>query len=308
MGARPDPIMVGITTAGVRTDNLGRDSFAYGLWQYGTRVASGETDDPTFYFAWWGADEDDDYREPDVWRKANPGFGDIVSAEDFASAVRRTPEAEFRTKRLNQWVNTYQAWLPTGEFEERATDRTLTHDEPIVLAFDGSWSNDSTGIVGCSMDGHLEVLGHWERPPNEESWRVDIDLVEERMRELCRTYTVREVACDPYRWSRTMQALEAEGLPVEAFPMGSAPRMVPACQSFYDAVVNDRITHTGDPRLVRHVSNAVVKVDRFGPRIVKDAKNSARKIDLAVCAVAAYSRAMFYAQEGPISPPRIEVW
>jgi len=40
-----------------------------------------------------------------------------------------------------------------------------------------------------------------------------------------------------------------------------------------------------------HVANAVLKEDRHGPRIVKEAKGSPRKIDLAVCAVGAYAEA-----------------
>jgi phage terminase large subunit-like protein len=78
--------------------------------------------------------------------------------------------------------------------------------------------------------------------------------------------------------------------------------MVPACAKFRDAVASGQITHSGDPRLVRHVGNAVVRVDRLGPRIVKEHRGSPRKIDLAVAAVAAYDRATFIA--GQPAPPR----
>jgi phage terminase large subunit-like protein len=67
--------------------------------------------------------------------------------------------------------------------------------------------------------------------------------------------------------------------------------MVPACARFYDAVVEQRIIHDGNPTLARHLDNAVVKTDAIGPRIVKDKKNSPRKIDAAVAAVLAYDRA-----------------
>ena len=101
-----------VTTAGTRTDSTGQDSIAYSLYQYGKQVATGEVVDPTFFMAWWEADEDADHRLPETWASCNPGFDDLVSEADFASAVRRTPEAEFRTKRLNQWVNSKMAWLP----------------------------------------------------------------------------------------------------------------------------------------------------------------------------------------------------
>src|SRR5712664_2207062 len=96
-GARTEPLLVGITTAGVKSDSTGNDSLCYGMYQYGCQVASGEVDDPTFYFEWWGVAEGTDHRAPASWATANPGFGDIVSEDDFHSAVLRTPEAEFRT-------------------------------------------------------------------------------------------------------------------------------------------------------------------------------------------------------------------
>ena len=67
--------------------------------------------------------------------------------------------------------------------------------------------------------------------------------------------------------------------------------MVPATQRFYEAVINRTLTHSGDPRLARHVDNCVVKVDARGTRLAKDAKNSPRKIDLAVAAVMALDQA-----------------
>jgi hypothetical protein len=84
--------------------------------------------------------------------------------------------------------------------------------------------------------------------------------------------------------------------------------MVPACTKFYDAVVNGRLTYGGEPKLVaaleRHVNNAVVKIDRLGPRIVKENRGSSRSIDFAVGAVGAYDRATFLASQ-PQPPKRL---
>ena len=45
--ARRDALTLGITTAGVKSDQTGQDSTCYRLFQYGQRVASGEVDDPS---------------------------------------------------------------------------------------------------------------------------------------------------------------------------------------------------------------------------------------------------------------------
>jgi hypothetical protein len=51
----------------------------YTLSNYGKRVADGEIDDPTFFMAAWQAPESADHKDPETWRIANPGFGDINS-------------------------------------------------------------------------------------------------------------------------------------------------------------------------------------------------------------------------------------
>ena len=88
-----------------------------------------------------------------------------------------------------------------------------------------------------------------------------------------------------------MEILADEGYPIVEYPSTNARRMVPACSKFFDAVVENRIRHDGDPLLARHLSNAVVKVDNLGPRIVKENRNSQRRIDAAVAAVIAFDRA-----------------
>lgn len=117
-GARLDPLTLAITTAGVMYDRLGQESICYRLYKHGIEVAKGYTEDPSFFFAWWGAPEGGDHRDPKVWEAANPAYGDLIDPDDFTAAVVTTPEAEFRTKRLNQWVSAATAWLPAGAWEE----------------------------------------------------------------------------------------------------------------------------------------------------------------------------------------------
>jgi len=305
-GARPEPLLVGITTAGVKIDSTGRDSLCYGMYQYGRRVASGEVADPAFFMAWWepAIPEADHRREP-TWREANPGFADLVDPEDFASAVKRTPENEYRIKRCNQWVSTAEAWLPTGAWVACTDPRPVPDLAEVVLGFDGSFSNDSTAlvVVQAGERPHVDVAACWERPPSAaEDWRVPILEVEDAIRAACKRWQVREIVCDPFRWARTYQVLEDEGLPVVEFPQSPA-NMVPATQRFYEAVINQTLTHAGDPRLARHLENCVVKVDARGTRLAKESKSSPRKIDLAVAAVMALDRAVMPAEDKQRSEP-----
>jgi phage terminase large subunit-like protein len=297
-GSRPEPLMVGITTAGARFDGTGRDSLCYQMYQYGCRIAAGEIEDPSFFFAWWEPrDPSADILDPKALREANPGYDDIVGAEDFEATARRTPEPEYRTKRLNQWVVDMQAWFPTGAWEgcgpPSVPIAAIEDGAEVCLGFDGSFNNDSTAlvVVSCGEVPHIDVVECWERPVEAaQDWSVPIGDVEESIRRACRRWQVREIVCDPFRWARTYQALEDEGLPIVEYPQ-SPSRMTPATQRFYEAVMNHGLTQSGDPRLARHVANAVLKIDSRGQRLMKEAKNSARKIDLAVAAVMAFDRA-----------------
>jgi phage terminase large subunit-like protein len=51
------------------------------------------------------------------------------------------------------------------------------------------------------------------------------------------------------------------------------------------------VIHSGDPRLARHIGNAVLRQDSRGVRITKDGRHSKRRIDAAVAGLMAYESA-----------------
>jgi phage terminase large subunit-like protein len=300
MASRKQPMMLATTTCGVKSDSTGQDSTAYQLYQYGQKVARGEVIDPTFKMFWWEAPLDADHKLESTWMLANPGYGDLNSKADFESMVKRTPEAEFRTKRCNQWVSSQNAWLPAGLWETLA-DKDIVVDDlaEIVLGIDGSFSGDTTAIVGVTVPKtrddkpHVFLVKAWEKQADDlDDWRVDTLEVEQTLIDFCQTHpNVKELAFDPFRWQRSMAVLQDLGLPVVEFPSTSARRMVGACQKVFDSVTEATLTHDGDPLLARHLDNCVLKIDNLGQRIVKESRNSPRKIDAGVAFVIAYDRA-----------------
>ena len=302
-GARADSLLLGITTAGVKTQSNGQDSLCYSLYQYGQQVVKGEKKDPSFFFSWWEPTTPEaDHRDESNWQEANPGYDDLLDKEEMQSAVLRTPEAEFRTKRLNCFVSTSVAWLPTGAWEAlKDEDRFPEPGEDVILAFDGAFSNDSTALVMWLLGGekpHLMVVGLWERPDDaEQGWHIPVAEVEQTIVGTFRDerFNVKEIVFDPARWQRTFMVLDEEGLPVVSYP-NSAANMVPATQKFYEAVVNESFTHDGDERLARHVANCVTKQSSRGVMVAK--ASSRRKVDAAVASIFGYDRAT-----QPAEPP-----
>jgi phage terminase large subunit-like protein len=162
-----------------------------------------------------------------------------------------------------------------------------------------SESNETLVAVEIGLCPHIDVIEAWERPPDMQGeWKVPILDVEEKIRESCLRWQVREIVCDPYRWARSMEVLEGEGLPVVEFPQ-SPSRMTPATVQFSEAVVNQTLTQSGDLRLARHIGNCILRVDSRGSRVSKEHKQSSRKIDLAVAAIMAHDRAFESADMTP---------
>lgn len=294
MAARLDPLALAITTAGVMKDRLGNDTVCYRLFRYGVDVAEGRIDDPSFFMAWWGAPHGANHADPEVWRAANPGYGDLIDPEDFAARVKSTPEPEFRTKRLNQWVEAAVAWFRVGVFEAcEDAEREIEDGESVVLGFDGSYSGDSTALIAVTLGEkpHVHVVRCWENPdPEDQSWRVPRGDVMTAIRAACHRWNVLEVAADEHIWVHELQQLYDEGLPIAKYPQ-TGQGMIEATQRVYEAVIQKGLSHDGDQDLVRHVANAVLKTDGRGSRLTKDRPNSKRHIDLAVAMVMAVDRA-----------------
>lgn len=292
---REDSWELAISTAGWDMASLlGR------MYKHGKAVAAGEEEDPRLLFEWHEpsnpeVDISDEAALEAAIRESNPAAGDFLPINNVIDRAREIPEFEFRRYHLNQWVSAPDRWLPQGMWEQRVKMCDPPPDgAAVVLGFDGSYSGDSTAVVGATVEAvpHLFVVNAWEKPDGSKNWRVDIPDVEQEIRNACGRWQVLQVGCDPYRWQRSLAVLEEEGFPIIEWPTHTTSRMVPACAQFYDAVVNEGVTHDGDARLAKHVANAIVKIDSRGPRITKDHKDSERHIDLAVAAVLAYDLAV----------------
>ena len=121
MGARSQPLMIAITTAGVFDTN----SICHELYSYGKRVEEGVIEDDTFLPLIYEADPDDDIHDPKVWKKANPNFGISIKPEYFEKMAREaktlpSSEIAFRQLHLNQWVNSLASWITDDEWMKSA--------------------------------------------------------------------------------------------------------------------------------------------------------------------------------------------
>ena len=278
-GKRDRSLALAISTAAVDTESL-----MYRLLDHGRQG------DPSFFLREFTAPAGCALDDEAAWAVANPALHDFLHLDALRANLKTLRESSFRRYRLNQWVQDDDAWLPADMWDACADQRPVPDGADVVLALDGSFSQDATALVVAEIGEvpHLDVAGLWEPPPGRPDWRVPVLDVEAAVRECCRRWSVTAILADPFRWQRSLQVLADDGLPIMEFPQ-SPQRMTPSTTGLYEAIANRTVTHSGDPRLARHVANATVRTDSRGTRIHKDTKHSTRRIDLAVCAIMAHS-------------------
>jgi phage terminase large subunit-like protein len=226
---------------------------------------------------------------------ANPALGVFLDAEDVVKFLKTTRENTYRRARLCQLVNdTTGEFLPAGIWDTLSTGQGIRKGTQVVIALDGSHSDDSTALVigTVSARPHFDLLAVWEKAPGDDSYRVPIAEVEDAIRQACDDYKVVELVADPWGFSRTLQVLESEGITVSEFPH-SPSRLTAATTDVFTAAVNGTMSHSGNDTLARHVGNAVALRDTRGVRIAK-ASRRGRKVDAAAALVMCHSRATWH--------------
>lgn len=282
---RPESLVVGITTAGGHTDTLlGR------LYEHGKRVAAGEIDDKQFGFWWWEAGQDADPTDPASWTVANPNLAEgLLDLGDFEAAIASAGSAGFagfQRYRLNQWVRLAgEDFISPHHWAEAERKTTIPKGATVTVGFDGSVSGDATGIVIQDVNtGTLAVAAVWEPDPQNPEWTVDRADVNAAIKRVFDEYDVKMLWCDPsfyepdvLEWSKQWRHR------VERIPPTNH-RIAPMAQQFIADLVAGDIGHDGDPRLKRHVLNAVATESGS---FRKEKRGSPRKVDLLACAVLA---------------------
>lgn len=230
----------------------------------------------------------------------------------------KNPPSRSRRFWYNQIVAAEDAWVAPYQWDAcERLDLQVAEGDDIVAFFDGSKSDDATGLVGCRVsDGHVFQLGVWQRPDGLDTkvrWTVPRDAVNAAVDDMFARYKVLAFFADPgagnddegerywdryidgwaERYGKRLRLRAATaGTHVHAvmWDMRSPARQemfTAACERVHADVVERQLTHDGAKMLRQHVVNARRRTNPWGVTIGKEHRESARKIDLAVCAVGA---------------------
>jgi phage terminase large subunit-like protein len=297
-GARVDPMIVSITTAGYDINTLcGR------LYDYGKSVAMGEQEDENFGFFWWEAPADCSITDKAVWAKCNPNLASkLIDEDDLETSARQSSEMAFRRFRLNQWVRAEESWLPAGAWERLAGEVEIDPDLETWVGIDMALKHDSIAVVMAQPQGEKVAVSAKIWHPSEQA--VDVASIEHYLREIHLNYNIKEFAYDPAYFQRSAEILIDDGLPMVEYPQ-SGQRMIPACGHTYELIINNKIVHNGSPVFTDQVLSAAQRMTDNGWRLSKG--KSRRKIDACIAMVIALDRAT-RKPDAYNSPSVVPVW
>lgn len=112
MVKRRQPIMVMISHAGDDDEGI-----CYEEYEYAKNVLSGTNEDDTCLPVIFEASSTDDFTDPELWKRVNPGHGitvkhDGIAAECAEAIAEPRKRNDFLRFHLNRWVNQAVAWIP----------------------------------------------------------------------------------------------------------------------------------------------------------------------------------------------------
>jgi phage terminase large subunit-like protein len=316
-GARRQPMMVMITTAG-----YDRESICWEQHQYAKGVLNGDIEDSSYFSYIAAADENDDWTSPVTWAKANPALGVTIKMDYLEAEARRAMASPayqntFRRLHLNQWTSQDSRWLDmrmwdacNGKLPDLTGRRcyggldlaTTTDIASLVLAFPPVEGDEPTWVLPFFWIPSENMIerGRRDRAPYEAWVRqglieatpgnvIDYETIERRIAELCDVYNVAQIAFDPWNATQIVTNLQGLGVGMVEMRQGYVSMSAPT-KEMLRLVLSNELAHGGNPVLRWMADHVVVDQDPAG-NIKPNKGKSREKIDGIVASIMAIARA-----------------
>lgn len=290
MGAREQPVMLVITTAG---SSIGGP--CHQLVRDSERMLEGVIERPDLWAMLYTIDADDDWTSEQALIKANPNYGVSISG-DFLQARQRdamqsaAKQATFRTKHLNEWVGAKNAWLNMLRWKEAPARKSLTELEGrrCIAALDLASKIDIAGLLllfpPIEGDPLWHVHGRYYLPEarvieeldsNTARYRefdslglltltdgevIDFEVIKEDLREFAGRFQIEQVAYDPWQATQLAQEMQAEGLLMVEVRQ-TVQNLSEPMKEVEALVLQRKLAHGDCPILTWMASNVVAKLD-----------------------------------------------
>lgn len=144
---RRQPVIVMITTAGDDDESICAEE-----WEYAHRIISKTIEDETYLPIIFEMAKEDNWKDPEVWKRVNPGFGVTVKADAIAAecqAAQNEPRKlnDFLRYHGNRWVNQAVAWIPIDWWDACMTVLPVLTELQPYAGLDLAQKNDLAAFV-----------------------------------------------------------------------------------------------------------------------------------------------------------------
>jgi phage terminase large subunit-like protein len=320
VGARTQPIVIGITTAGTYDPN----HIAWELHDYAVRIASEELEDSSFLAVIYGADMEDDWTDPKIWHKANPSLGITIMPTFLEEEIRKAKasparQTTFAQLYLNKWTREVSRWIDMDAWHSCGKKKINIEDykgKPCFVGLDLSSTTDISALVQVFIedDGSFTAVPHFWLPtdgmPEREKrdrqpysrWAeegyitltpgnvIDYRYIRSYIEKLATDFHILELAYDPWNSTQLVVELAEQGMRVAPTRQGFATMSAPT-KELERLIVSENISHASHPVLSAHADAALVSTDPAGNLKPDKAKSTAR-IDGLVALIMAINSAM----------------
>lgn len=329
MGARSQPLLYTITTAGVDLEGP-----CYQARKEAERVLNGLVVDEELFALIFTLDPDEDWTTEAALWKANPNAGVSVSIDFLRSQQRQAilnahRSGTFRTKHLNQWVTARSPFFNLEAWKkcEKPFSIEDLEGEIAVVFLDLASKKDLAAcivVVRLPVEGQEEEESEEKRPkfryrviskfwlPEQRideaknvpyrAWAdagwiqatpgniIDYEFIEEYLRGLSSTLELKEVAYDPFQATQLATRMMAEGFPMVEYG-ATVKNFSEPMKETDKLILAGQIEHDGNPVLSWCMSNVVAKVDAKD-NVFPRKERAENKIDGAVGLIGAIGRWM----------------
>lgn len=178
--SRRQPLILLITTAG--SDD---ESICFEEYVYAKRILTGTVEDEHYLPVIFEAKADDDWLDPAVWARVNPGLGSTIAPDTFEGFAREAANEprkrnDFLRLHLNRWTNQATAWLPVEWWD--ACSEPLPSDAELAR---------HPGAIGIDMAQKIDLaaaVAVFKLPLQDEPGEQVEVLVEEEGQIVKRTH------------------------------------------------------------------------------------------------------------------------